>query len=48
MEYELIKNYWDRRFKIITGVPRVLFEILAEILAFALAEKKQEENQNYL
>lgn len=39
MKYEVIKNYGDRRFKRITGVPRVLFEILAEVLTSALVEK---------
>ena len=39
MKYELIKNHNDDDFKRATGIPRELFELLSEVLAFAFKEK---------
>lgn len=39
MKYEIIKNYNDKEFKRAVGIPRELFELLCEVLLFALNEK---------
>jgi hypothetical protein len=39
MKYELIKNYNDDDFKRAIVIPRELFELLSEVLAFAFKEK---------
>ena len=39
MKYDKIKRYSDRKFKRTLGIPRELFEVLAEILTMALKEK---------
>lgn len=41
MKYELIKNYNDDDFKRATGIPRELFELLSEVLAFAFKEEHE-------
>jgi len=38
-KYEIIKTYNDKKFKRVTGIPRVLFETFVGILNFSLNEK---------
>ena len=43
MKYKEVKKYKDNKFKRIVGIPRVLFEILVEILKIAFNEKHKKD-----
>ena len=46
MRYEEISHYKDQKFKRKTGIPRVLFEILIEIIKIELAKKHEHGGRN--